>query len=338
MKRELKFVTVCPIDTYFTWQIHLWLESLRQLNLSSKAVVLLFVPQGRKNDKWNQVIDLYPEVSFIYYIDDGTVGPLLGSYIPILRPYCMVKYCEEHPESKDQAIFYCDCDILFTKSFNIDHLIDDDVCYLSDTNSYINASYFDSKLKDVLPEMLEEYKTIDILDTAARMVGINREICEKNNMHSGGTQYLLKNMDASLWRVMFEKCIPVKKYLMDINTKYFGSENKGFQSWCCDMFVILWELWRSEHIVKVVKEMEFGWSPDNITRLDSVGIYHNAGIVGEIQDNYPCFYKGKYHQGNDPFKDTQIDIVLNHEESKKHCTWYYANALKNLHNKYQLEY
>jgi hypothetical protein len=40
--------------------------------------------------------------------------------------------------------------------------LDDDVNYLSDTNSYINAKYFDSKVNQVLPEKLEEYKNRDV--------------------------------------------------------------------------------------------------------------------------------------------------------------------------------
>lgn len=337
--RDLQFVTALPIDNYFGWQVHLWLESLKELNLSDKATVLLFHPLGREmNDKWGQIMDLYPEAEFKVYKDDGSVSLLLGDYIPILRPWVMMKYCEEHPEIKDKAVFYCDSDILFTEHFNIDHLVDDDVCYLSDTNSYINASYFDSKVRDVLPNMLEEYKKIDVLDTAAKMVGINRQICEKNNLHSGGTQYLLKNIDADLWKAMFELCIPVKKYLMKINSKYFGSENKGIQSWCIDMWVLLWTLWKREQECKVVKEMDFAWATDNINKISSLGIFHNAGVTANFHGTTPFLYKGKYHQGNDPTKDPHLDAILNNEESKKHCTWWYANKLKELSNKYKLNY
>jgi hypothetical protein len=33
-------------------------------------------------------------------------------------------------------------------------------------------------------------------------------------------------------------------------------------------------------------------------------------------NGYPAFYKGKYHTGLNPMLDTQIDIVINSEESK----------------------
>jgi len=336
--KELKFCTVAPIDSYFTWQIHLWLESLKKLGHSNKAIVLLFEPQGRTNPKWKQIIDLYPEAEFHFYKDDGSVAPLLGTYIPILRPYCMAKYCTQFPEIAEKAVFYCDSDIIFTEKFNIDHLLEDDIIYGSDTNSYISASYFDSKVRDVLPDKLEEYNTVDVLDEAAKIIGITRQICEKNNAHSIGTQYLLKNTNAEFWTNVMNKCIPLLTYLRGVNKQYFANESKGYQSWTSDMWLVLWELWRLGYETKVVPELEFAWSPDPITKLERCTIYHNAGITGEIQDNYPCFYKGKYVGGQDPFKDSQIDIVLNHEESKKHCTWFYAKALKELHEKYQLEY
>ena len=50
------------------------------------------------------------------------------------------------------------------------------------------------------------------------------------------------------------------------------------------------------------------------------------------------FYKGKYHQGLDPFTDPYLDEVLNNEKSKNYCTWYYANKLDELRKKYKINY
>jgi len=337
--RDLKFVTTCPTDTYFSWQVHLWLESLKAIGYSNKAVVLLFSPLGRKtNPTWEKVHALYPEAEFHTYIDDGTVAPFISTYIPILRLYSMKKYCEEFPEISNHAVFYCDSDIFFTERFNIDHLLNDEIVYLSDTNSYINATYFDSKIKDLLPEKLEDYKKIDVLDEAAKIVGINRQVCEKNNLHSGGTQYLLKNTNADFWETIFKKCIPLLSYLRDVNRQYFANENKGFQSWTADMWLVLWEIWRRGQETKIVKEMEFSWGSDNIEKLNKCPIYHNAGITNEFMDGVPYFYKGKYHMGSNPMTDPHLQTVLNNEESKKKCTWFYANALNELNKKYALSY
>ena len=140
--KELKYVCAQPDDTYYTWQVHMWLESLKQMGQVQNAIVLIYTPKVREfNNKWQKIVDLYPEAEFNFYKDEeGDLQRLIPIYIPILRPWLLWKYWSEHPEMKDDAIFYCDSDIWFTEKFNIDDFIEDDVCYLSDTNSYINAS------------------------------------------------------------------------------------------------------------------------------------------------------------------------------------------------------
>jgi hypothetical protein len=337
--KDLKYVCAQPDDTYYTWQVHLWLESLRNRNESDKAIVLIFIPNYReKNEKWKQVIDLYPEAEFHFYKDEHEISSLLGIYIPVLRPYTLWRHWKEHPELSDKAILYCDSDVLFTEKFDIQQFVDDDTCYLSDTNSYINAKYFDSKEKDVLPEKLEEYKTRDILAEVGSVVGISRQEAEANSEHSGGAQYLLKNIDASFWNKVINDCVVIRSYLQNINKQFFASEDKGFQSWCADMWAVLWNLWVKEKEVKVIPEMGFSWAPDPIEKLETHPILHNAGIVSPFMDGYNCFYKGKYHQGIDPSKDEHLNSVLTDERSKTRCTWYYTNELKKLFNKYNLNY
>jgi hypothetical protein len=337
--KELKFICAQPDDTYYTWQVNLWLESLKERGDSDKAIVLIFIPKYReRNEKWDQVIALYPEAEFVFYKDTDSISDLLGIYIPILRPYVLWRYWKDHPEMSDKAIFYCDSDILFTEKFDIQQFVDDDVNYLSDANSYINAKYFDSKVKDVLPDKLEEYKTRDILAEITSVVGISREIAEAHNDHSGGAQYLIKNIDANFWKKMMTDTIVIRSYLQKVNREFFESESKGFQSWCADMWSLLWNLWLRDAETRVIPEMGFSWAPDPITKLDTHPILHNAGIVSTSMDGYNCFYKGKYHKGLDPSKDPHLDNVLNDEKSKTRCTWYYANKLKQLFNKYNLNY
>jgi hypothetical protein len=224
------------------------------------------------------------------------------------------------------------------KDFNVDQFLEDDVNYLSDTNSYINAKYFDSKVHQVLPEKLEEYKGRDVLAEIASVVGISREIAEANNDHSGGAQYLLKNVDSDFWSKVMNDCILIRTYLQQVNREFFKDENTGFQSWCADMWAVLWNIWVREKETRVVPELAFAWATDPITKLDTHTIFHNAGIVSETGNGYPAFYKGKYHMGTDPTKDPNLDALLNNEESKKYCTWFYATKLNEIKNKYNLDY
>lgn len=337
--KDIRFVCVQPDDAYYTWQVHTWLESLKVLGKSDKAIVLVFTPKGRtQNQKWREIEALYPEAEFAYFHDEDGINNLIKVYIPVLRPYTLMKYFRVKPHMANHAIFYCDCDIVFTDKFNIDNYIDDDVCYLSDTNSYINASYFDSKIKDVKPDKLEEYKSIDVLGAVTSLIGITRETCEKNNNHSGGAQYLLKNVDASFWDKVTSDCITIRRYLQTINREYFESENKGFQSWCADMWAVLWNLWLRNQETRVVKELEFSWSTDHISKLERTGILHNAGITGPMHGDTPMFYKGTYHMGKDPFKDEHLKRVLESEKNKQFCNHHYLIKMFDVKNKYNLNY
>lgn len=339
MNSNLVFLTVCPDDVYYTWQVHLWLESLREIGHSDKAIVLIFTPHFREpNDKWEQIKDLYPEATFEHIGGSEEISRLLGIYIPVLRPYCLATYFKAHPELSTTPIFYCDSDVLFTKEFDLSKYLEDDINYLSNTNSYINASYFDSKIKDVLPEKLEEYKTRDILAEVASLIGITRQTAEENNLNSGGAQYLLKNVDSSFWYKVTNDSILIRSYLQKINSQFFENESKGFQSWCADMWAVLWNLWFKNRETKVVEELDFAWASDPIEKLEKVSIFHNAGIVSEFSGDVPNFYKGKYHRGTDPTKDEHIYDVIMHPESKKKCTWFYTKKLIELKNKYNLNY
>ena len=334
--KELKIICAQPDDDYYIWQVHLWLESLREIGYSDKAISCVFTPNFREfNIKWKELEALFPEVEFFYYKDTDKISNLLGMYIPLLRPYILMKYWEKFPEMNEKAVFYCDCDILFTNKFDIRPFIEDEVCYLSNTNSYISASYFDSKIKDVLPDKLEEYKQRDILQETCQLVGVTREIAEKHEKHSGGAQYLLKDIDAQFWSKVITDCIKIRYFLQQVNKEFFESENKGFQSWCADMWAVLWNLWLKGKETKVVKEMDFAWASDNISKLEERGILHNAGIIGPLQGDIPVFYKGQYHQGKSPFHDPYLEIILNNEKSKTLCSYYYTEQLVKLGNKYK---
>jgi hypothetical protein len=341
MTKQLKFICAQPDDTYYTWQVHLWLESLRKLGHSDKDIVLLFIPHGRqRNTKWDQIIELYPEAEFKFYKDEkNEMSTLLTIYIPILRPYCLMRYFNENPEMEKHAIFYCDSDVIFTENFNVDKYIDDDINYLSDTNSYISSIYFDSKEKDVLPSKLEEYKKRDILGELCEMNHITREIAEKYKEHSGGAQYLLKNINALFWERVLSSSITIRLQLQKFNREFFESESKGFQSWCADMWGVLWNVWRNNGETQIIPEMEFSWSSDPISKLERTGILHNAGITDKFMGgSYPAFYKGSYISGMNPLADSHLQVVLNDEQSKKHCTHYYLTKLIELQEKYKLNY
>ena len=209
----------------------MWLQSLQDLGLDDRAHVLLYKPKGRSVPaSWFELVKIYDKATFAVYEDDE-INQFLGLYIPVLRPAIIEQHFEAYPELSKKAIFYCDCDVIFTKAPQIGKYLADDVCYLSDTNSYINSDYITGKERDVLPDKKEAFSKVDVLQDMCNLVGIDKQKAIDFRMHSGGAQYLLKNVDAAFWKKVKEDCLNIRQYLMNINKQYFASENAGYQSW-----------------------------------------------------------------------------------------------------------
>lgn len=339
--KDVKFITCCPSNDYYTWQVHLWLESLRELNLSQNAIVLVYEPKLRPyNSKWDKIKELYPESEFIFYREkpEEDINLLISLYIPIIREYLMWTYFTDHPEEENKPVFFCDSDILFTKDFNISHLIENDINYVSDSVSYMGATYFDNKISEVSQDKLDAFKSKDVFQEILDCVGVSRETAVNNQEHSGGVQYLFKNCTAAFWAKVMNDSIVLRLKMQELNTLYFPNQDLGYQSWCSDMWGILWNLWHFNLPVKVTKELDFSWATDSIDIVNAKPIFHNAGITGEMMNNHLCFYKGKYHQGSDPTKDPTLNKIIESEESQKFGTWYYAKKLKELQLKYNINY
>lgn len=340
MKKEPILIFAQPNDKFFIWQCHMYIESCIQAGFKVENIhPLVYVPPGREdlNKEWRKLKFIYPGLKIYFYGDKGA-SRHLPVYIPVLRPHVITQHFEAFPELENEVIIYTDCDILWTRKPEIEHLYEGDVCYLSDAKSYMNASYFDAKKNDVLPEKKEEYLERDILKETCNLIGLSSFYPTRNNNNTGGVQYILKGVNAEFWRKVEKDCILIRTYLMDINRKFFESENKGIQSWCADLWAVNWNLWYFKKRVNVVKELDFAWATDSIDKIERVFIFHNAGVVSPTNGGINWFYKGKYHSGGDPTIDPHLEVVLNDPESQKRCTWYYASKLKELKDKYNFNY
>ena len=332
-------ITAQPDDQYFIWQNHLYIEScLNQGFTQDQIQILLYKPKNRQfNNNWNKLKEIYPDINIFLYEDKG-VQQFLGVYIPILRPHILWQHFEVYPELKDKTIIYTDSDILWLDTLNINHLLLDNINYVSDASSYLNYSYFENKYKQVIPEKLEEAKLVDFLKEVCNIVGVDKKIVIDNNNNTGGVQYILKNIDADFWKKVETDVLKIRLYLQQVNKIYFKNENDGIQSWCADLWAVQFNLWYRNLETKVVKELDFAWATEPIEKLNSCTIYHNAGVTGKYMNDIPYFYKGAYHTGQNPFLDEHLETVINNEQSKKYCTWYYTNKLLELKNKYNINY
>jgi hypothetical protein len=346
----MEYICAQPTDEYFVWQVALWAQSLQDIGESSHAHVLLYNPKDRAvSKKWGSLARMFPEVSFKIY-ENTQIDSAFKMYSPCIVPFLLYEYFNEHPELEEKVIYQCDSDIIFLKPLEINHLLEDEVCYLSDTNNYISSTYLYNKASDVLENKKEAYKKIDVVKELARLAQVPLSTVIENKDHSGGAQYLLKNVKKEMWKKIFGDSITIKLYLDGINRRYFPKE-KYIQAWTAGMWSYLYNLWYYGKTTRVVKEMDFQW-PINLIN-SSLPILHNAGVTdsstirttqkdengNNVQVNAPAFFKGKYSNGKNPYEDvTELEKIVTHPVSQKYGTAIYTAYLLKYKDKFQTIY
>ena len=280
---KIKYICVQPRLLYYAWQVEVMLNNFLNNNISPYDIDVLVAwnPNDDTNNihnviPWFKLKEKYKNVNIIFYKDTRN-NP---QYISSIRPNILKQHFLNHPELKDKVIFYHDCDILFTKPINFNCFTNDDIWYLSNTNSYINYNYIISKGKNIYDKMCD-------------IIGINPLIPKLMNPNSGGAQYIMKNVDYKFWEKVENDSEELFKQITEINkiNKIKDPNYHELQIWCADMWAILWNAWLKGNETKVVPELDFCWATDNIKRWNEVSIFHNAGVTPERKD---LFFKGDF--------------------------------------------
>lgn len=299
---ELLFFSAQPHDIYFHWQLEVQITNFRKFGISDKMNVLVWYPTTGLNPTWKDLEIKYPEVKFFYYMDKGVD---LGLYIPQLRPQILAQHFKIYEEElRGKAIFYHDSDIIFRELPRFGDLLNDDFVYESDTISYVGSEYLKAKERQGnIPEG-------EVIQGLADLVGINSEMIANGNANAGGAQYLLKHIDYTFWEDVEDFCVKIRRYLMlEVNKKYFRTENDGFQSWTADMWAVNYALWKRGIETVVTPKLDFSWATDLIQEYHKKPIYHNAGATPVVHPQ--IFYKGLYIDRK-PFGEnfSQIDPMF----------------------------
>lgn len=337
----------------FAWETDVYLTNLREFNYSKDCQILVFLNTPDKLQEWTALENKFPEAAFFYFEDKGIAKLAQGfSYPPLHRLHCLQEHWKNNPSLEKEAIFYTDTDIIFTKYLDFTPFLEDDINYLSwtgnitRTDNYLGLPYLESKINQVIPEKLEQYKKIDIPARLAGICGITRETLEINIPNTGGAQYLLKNITTQFWTDCFNTCSEIKMFLANMNTVFMKGltrqekENNGFQSWCADMWAVLYNLWKTAE-TRTPTELDFAWSTDLISRADTAYILHNAGVVSaetmkvantkdengisQIVD-CPVFFKGIYNDST-PLEDPNLINIYNNPINKQFCNNLYVSAI-----------
>jgi len=318
--KDLKLISCIPDNASFLWQTAVNLLNAREYGFSDKAQVLVFLSFDQLdkgfNGKWKFLERKFPETQFFYYPDNQNITKVMTTfqYIPLLRLDMLQKHWTKFPELQEQAIYYHDSDTVFSRypSF-LDDLKDDDVNYLSDTKSYLNADYWINKKKECLPEKEESFRDVDPLAKIASITKSTVSDWIENKNNTGGAQYLLKDIDKEFWTDCFNHSISLRTYLMDINKRFYLSEDKGYQSWVADMVALIGNLWARKRKVITPESMNFSWATEYIDSWNKNIIYHDASASPDpfTKDGkeYRTFFKrgNRIKLGNTDFFDYILD-------------------------------
>lgn len=281
--KNLRYICAQPRLVYYAWQVEVMINNFIKngINPNNIDILVAWNPDDGTSSKesidmWEKLSSHYNFVRFFFY-QDTRDQPI--RYISSIRPNILKQHFKAHPELFNEVIFYHDCDILFTKPVNWENFLNDDIWYLSDTNSYINYDYIISKGEDVYNKMCE-------------IIGIDPNIPKLMNSNSGGAQYILKNVDYEFWEKVEKDSEKLYFEITLLNhlKKQQDPSHHELQIWCADMWSLLWNGWLRNNETKVVKEMDFSWATDSEERFNETNIFHNAGVT--------CSCGGKFYKAN----------------------------------------
>lgn len=277
--RNLRFVCAQPAIKYYSWQVEVMLNNFRDMGVNLNNIdVVCKLENDNVPDEWNRLANGYA-ARFFFYRDTRETK----HYISSVRPNILKQHWQARPEIWNDAIFYHDCDIMFTKPIQewiTQEMLSDDRWYGSDTRWYIAHSYIKSKGDDVLNAM-------------CRIVDIDPKVIEDNELNAIGAQYLMKNVTADYWAQVERDCENLFKDITLLNNqkKIADPSHHELQIWCADMWAVLWNAWKRGDQTVCHRNFNFSWATSGMHEYNECYIFHNAGITTNQNRQ---FYKADY--------------------------------------------
>ncbi len=328
--RQLRYICAQPATKYYAWQVEVMINNFIEMGINANHIdIIVWKENGVIPEEWSKLANRYAARFFFY--DDTRETKY---YVSSIRPNILKQHFKMHSYLKNDAIFYHDCDIIFTKpptEWITDDMLNDEEWYGSDTRWYIAHSYIKSKGDDVINKMLN-------------IMQMEENIIEENELNCIGAQYLMKNVDYSYWDRVEKDSEKLFKDITNLNNKkiqldkikwedekieweknnpedlangrtYQRALYHELQIWCADMWAVLWGAWRLGYKTNCHPNYEFSWATSSEGDYDRMNIMHNAGI-GSANDGQ--FYKAAY-MNSFPYN---LNLkIREHTTSKKYYEW-----------------
>lgn len=295
----MKLLSAQPDTDYYLWQLEVQCHNFKKYDLEKDMLILLaFDKEKGINPKAKEFAS--KTKAKVFFVADTRIDK---SYIPSIRPHIIKKFYQQN--RINEPIFYHDSDIIFKSKPDFDLLINkaNNNVLVSDTISYIGGKYITSKGKKLLDEMCS-------------IVGIGKKIVVDREEKSGGAQYLfVKRLDFMFWEKVERDCTALYNHMLKTEKKY--TPDDPIQSWCADMWAILWNLWLFGVEVLVVDELKFCFPTDQIENVKSLSILHNAGVT---KDKKNLFNKCEYIEKS-PYAENYSNI------DTKYCSYLYVQEI-----------
>ena len=273
----VKYICAQPANTYYLWQVEVMINNFLKHGIPANDIhILLGIYDENIPYEWQVLKEHYKEIGFYFYNDTRSDS----CYIPSLYFHLVSKHLTRYPELQESVLFTHDSDTIFTKEFSISEYIKGDVWYCSDTHSYLDYKYIQSKGDGIYKKMCE-------------IIGIDPLIPKIMGKNIGGAQYIVKNTTAEFWNKVERDSVSLYKYFCEIEPHYVKKHESDYpiQKWTAGMWSYVWNAWLAGYEMHVDKGLDFCWSTDHINRSNDVFILHNAGVV---DSHKKLFYKGAY--------------------------------------------
>lgn len=277
--RNLRFICAQPAIKYYAWQVEVMLNNFRDMGVNLNQIdVVCKLETDSVPDEWSKLANGYA-ARFFFYRDTRETK----YYISSIRPNVLKQHWAARPEIWSEAIFYHDCDIMFTRPIHewiTPEMLNDDKWYGSDTRWYIAHSYIKSKGEDVLNAMCD-------------IVGIDPKVIEDNELNAIGAQYLMKNVTADYWAQVERDCEILFRDITALNNQKKAADptHHELQIWCSDMWAVLWNAWKCSNETVCHRNFNFSWATSGMHEYNECYIFHNAGITTNQNRQ---FYKADY--------------------------------------------